>query len=155
MTSINAFRRIYGGNTAPSPSPSWTTGNDWRLWGGLMIPMPLKFKEIPDWPGYSISTAGDVWSCKRRKLLARTKDPQGYIRVHLYHPTKGTQNPHIHRLVLETFVGPCPESFECRHLNGDRTDNRLENLRWGSRGDNTKDQIQHRTFAWKNLKWYK
>lgn len=43
---------------------------------------------------------------------------------------------YVHRLVLETFVGPCPEGMECDHVNRDRSDNRLQNLRWVTSVDN-------------------
>lgn len=51
----------------------------------------------------------------------------------------------IHRLVLETFVGPCPKDMECRHLDGNPKNNCLENLRWGTRYENQQDSIKHGT----------
>jgi NUMOD4 motif/HNH endonuclease len=42
----------------------------------------------------------------------------------------------IHRMVLEAFVGPCPEGMECRHGPGGSLDNRLVNLSWGTHLDN-------------------
>ena len=51
----------------------------------------------------------------------------------------------VHRLVLEAFVRPAAPWEEGRHLNGDPSDNRLENLAWGSSSDNKKDSVLHRT----------
>jgi hypothetical protein len=51
----------------------------------------------------------------------------------------------IHRLVLEAFVGPCPNGFEACHNDGDRQNNRLENLRWDTRSGNHSDKEQHGT----------
>jgi hypothetical protein len=52
----------------------------------------------------------------------------------------------VHRLVLEAFVGPCPEGMECRHLNGDPEDNRWpENLVWGTSSENAGDRRRHGT----------
>ena len=51
----------------------------------------------------------------------------------------------IHRLVLENFVGPCPEGLETRHHNGDAQDNRLENLCWGTPLENACDRKVHGT----------
>jgi hypothetical protein len=49
----------------------------------------------------------------------------------------------IHRLILETFIGPCPEGMECCHKNDVPTDNRLENLRWDTRSNNVKDAFRN------------
>ena len=54
----------------------------------------------------------------------------------------------VHRLVLEAFVGPCPEGLEaCHSPDRDRTNNRLSNLRWGTREDNEADKVAHGTGA--------
>ncbi len=49
----------------------------------------------------------------------------------------------VHRLVLETFVGPCPDKQECCHNNGNSLDNRISNLRWDTRKANVKDACVH------------
>ena len=51
----------------------------------------------------------------------------------------------IHRLVLEAFVGPCPEGMEACHWDGDPTNNRVENLRWDTRSANARDRVRHGT----------
>lgn len=50
----------------------------------------------------------------------------------------------VHRMVLEVFVGPS-NGLECRHINGDKTDNRLENLSWGTTLENAMDRKSHGT----------
>ena len=49
----------------------------------------------------------------------------------------------VHELVLSAFVGPRPEGHECLHINGNPSDNRLENLRWGTRSENLRDKVRH------------
>ena len=49
----------------------------------------------------------------------------------------------LHRLVLAAFVGPPPEDHQTCHKNGNRFDNRLENLRYGTAQDNANDRIRH------------
>jgi hypothetical protein len=46
----------------------------------------------------------------------------------------------VHRLVLEAFVGPCPPGLEGCHRNDDSSDNRLENLYWGTHRQNMADR---------------
>lgn len=51
----------------------------------------------------------------------------------------------VHRLVLEAFVGPCPDGMEGCHNNGDPANNRVENLRWDTHANNMHDVIEHGT----------
>jgi hypothetical protein len=52
----------------------------------------------------------------------------------------------IHRALCETFHGlPSSPELEVRHLNGNKTDNRLENLKWGLHSENELDKVRHGT----------
>ncbi len=52
----------------------------------------------------------------------------------------------VHHLVLAAFVGPRPSpQHQARHLNGCRTDNRVENLAWGTCRENYADKVAHKT----------
>jgi hypothetical protein len=51
----------------------------------------------------------------------------------------------VHHLVLETFISPRSEGLECRHLNGNPADNRLQNLSWGTHSENELDKVKHGT----------
>lgn len=79
-----------------------------------------------------------------------TLTAKGYARVHIERPAPACMVK-VHRLVLESFVCPRPEGAECRHLNGDPSDNRLANLRWGTSADNKADQRAHGTMSWAKL----
>ena len=50
---------------------------------------------------------------------------------------------YVHSMLLEAFVCKRPEGYETRHLNGDGTDNRLDNLAWGTPQENSDDKILH------------
>jgi hypothetical protein len=98
---------------------------------------------------YDISNKGRVWSVARPhpavktgRIVAGAKDPKGYIQV-----TLGSRTFRVSRLVLETFVGPPgDDQHHAAHNNGDRADNRLENLRWASRKENAADKKLHGTY---------
>ena len=107
---------------------------------------------------YSVSSLGRVRSedrvvvgctgvrrCLTGKVLRPTRGhPGGYAGVTLYKDAV-KRSVWVHRLVLEAFVGPCPEGMEVCHTNGVSRDNRVENLRWDTRAANAADRIQHGT----------
>jgi hypothetical protein len=78
-------------------------------------------------------------------------DKDGYKRVGLYAKKRGLKpmNVPVHRLVLETFVGPCPQGTEGSHIDGDTANNRLDNLCWESHFDNEQRKNEHGT------RWFK
>lgn len=95
-------------------------------------------KRHPTFSEYSVTTEGRVWSHKTNRWLKPSPFSNGkYLFVC---PRKAGMTHHrmIHRLVLETFVGPCPAGMETCHLH---------NLRWGTRADNTQDRKKHGTFT--------
>ncbi|KKM78381.1 hypothetical protein LCGC14_1360570 [marine sediment metagenome] len=110
-------------------------------------------KTIPGFPNYAITRDGQVWSKPRtvsggRHWKGHWVKPglvNGYFQVGLFNKSKQYHrfNKMVHRLVLETYVGPCPDGMECRHLNGNKQDNYFENLCWGTRKENEKDKVQH------------
>lgn len=76
------------------------------------------------------------------KLLKPVRMSNDYRSVNLGAATNGRQIS-IHRAVLETFVGPCPSGMEGCHYDGDRSNNKLSNLRWDTRSENIKDVVRH------------
>jgi hypothetical protein len=54
---------------------------------------------------------------------------------------------YIHRLVLETFVGPRPKGMEACHKDDNPWNNRVDNLRWDTPKNNQADKIKHGTDA--------
>lgn len=71
---------------------------------------------------------------------------RGYRKVGLSRDGK-TEPRYVHAVVLETFIGPRPQWFDACHGNGDRSDNRLANLRWDTRSNNHADKASHGTDA--------
>lgn len=108
-----------------------------------MSELPDDAKPIPGYPGYYARPSGEIWSTKRRTMRLKPSEYR-YAQVGLAHKD-GQSSLLVHRLILRTFDRPPEPGEECRHLNGDGLDNRLENLAWGTRAENQADRVRHGT----------
>lgn len=122
-----------------------------------MAEKTAEYREIPGFPGYRVGDDGSVWSCwsnggnehtpritsKWRELKGwvdkRRGQSTGYVKVGLKRNGR-TVHCRVHRLVLEAFVGPCPDGMECRHLDDVKENNALRNLAWGTPTENARDR---------------
>ena len=110
-----------------------------------------EYRTIPGFPDYQVSNLGNVRSLKRKKprLLKPWTTAQGYKQVRLYLNTDTSVYLKVHYLVLKTFLGERPEGHCVRHLDGDRTNNELSNLAYGTSEANWNDRIDHDTYGYK------
>jgi len=99
---------------------------------------------IPEYSKYAITETGRVWSHRHKRFLKPCLS-KGYYYLCLYQDNGERKFKLLHTLILETFVGPCPKGMGCRHLNGNKQDNRLCNLKWGTQKQNIQDSIRHGT----------
>ena len=130
------------GHTAVFTHKGWIMDNE--IW-----------KDIPGYEGkYQASSMGRIRSIDRivfchgnnkkdyqRIMKGRVLRPgkfckSGHLSVVLGHGKNGSP---VHQLVALAFHGPCPEGMEVLHRNGDPTDNRPANLRYGTRSENILD----------------
>lgn len=101
-------------------------------------------KTIPKFENYAVTEDGQVWSKRKYKWLKSSNNGQGYSQVILCKNGKMFSRK-IHTLVLISYVGLRPAKKECRHLDGNKQNNNLYNLRWGTRSENQKDSVKHGT----------
>lgn len=116
----------------------------------------IVLKPIPVSPNddYMAGSDGQIYSRTKYKGFGRKElvdwyplqghmTPKGYRTISMSHENvKVTKS--VHRLVCMAFHGMPPIStMEVRHLNGDPTDNRPENLRWGTAEENWQDKRMH------------
>ena len=93
---------------------------------------------------YSICENGIITSHRglKPRLMNLTETPKGYKKVGL--SNHGLEECRfVHRLVLETFIGPLPTPLhQCDHVNGIKSDNRLVNLRWVTPKENGENSVR-------------
>lgn len=95
----------------------------------------MEWREIAGYEGlYLISSNGEVLSKKRNTLMKARLDRDGYLVVGLSKDNKQVTHK-IHRLVAESFLDKI-ENTEVDHINGIKTDNKVENLQWISQKEN-------------------
>ncbi|WP_370290261.1 HNH endonuclease [Nocardioides sp.] len=131
-----------------------------RLDAATPGPWEERWLPVPGCDGYEVSDFGNVrsfWlrgnprrlgkkSPTSRNLARRQGKAGGYPSVSLPRSDgDGYRSKLVHRLVIETFVGPCPPGHEVAHLNGDRTDARLANLAYVTHVENEAHKRSHGT----------
>lgn len=106
---------------------------------------------------YEVSSVGQIRSKKRTVSIGKNKrevggnfvkpilGSRGYYVVNFTAGGKRRQH-FLHKLVLESFIGPRPDGMDSCHNNGDRLDCSIKNLRWDTKSGNHKDKRKHGTW---------
>ena len=90
---------------------------------------------------YEVSDLGRVRNIKNRKntFVGRIRKPgfdkDGYHQMVLSKPGK-RYSTRIHRLVLSNFIGPCPKGLQINHIDGNKGNNRLDNIEYVTPSEN-------------------
>jgi hypothetical protein len=99
--------------------------------------------EINGYPTYLIYEDGRIYSKYLKKFRITHIDNNGYIRIRLCKDGIG-KTFKVHRLVAEHYIPNVENKPQVDHINRNRSDNRVENLRWVTRSENGQNQIVHR-----------
>lgn len=95
------------------------------------------WKPIQGFPKYQVSDLGRIKNIESGRIFTGTKDAFGYVHVRLINPQGTYTLKKVHRIVAEAFL-PNPE---CKpiidHIDGEKTNNALSNLRWFTYSENS------------------
>lgn len=113
------------------------------------------WSDIKEYPNYMVSNLGSVKSLsnnktRKEKILKQCKNNKGYLLVGLC-KNANEKKYQVHRLVAQTFI-PNPDNKSCiDHINGDKSDNRVCNLKWVTHEENSDNPISKN----KHIKFFK
>jgi hypothetical protein len=93
-----------------------------------------EWREVPGAPGYIVSSEG-----RAAKLLSDNPSTNGYIQHALHDGLGSRKREYRHTMVALAFFGPRPEGQYVLHKNDIKTDNGVENLRYGTPKENQAD----------------
>jgi len=99
-------------------------------------------KKILGFDNYTIDDLGNIYGPNKKLKSVRKHHKDGYLYVRL---KKNGQSFHkaVHRLMAITFLGPKKNGLEVRHLDGNKYNNNLINLSYGTRAENLLDDVKH------------
>ena len=100
------------------------------------------FAPIPGFSKYSVSDHGCVSG--PAGIMADYDSGKGYRQIILRDDIGRRRHVYVHRLVLMAHHGLPPyPTAQAAHWNGNRADNRIENLRWATPTQNAADRRRH------------
>ncbi len=112
------------------------------------------WKDVEGYEGlYQVSNLGNVKSLKRKKwngfnfiettekILKTSKSYKGYLRTRLYKDGKSKCFP-THRIVAQAFIPNPNNKPQVNHIDGDKTNNKAENLEWCTNAENQQHAIK-------------
>lgn len=107
----------------------------------MKLPTKLRFKTVDGFEDYVIYEDGTIRNIVTNNNL-KPRLQKGYLRVTMCIEGK-RHYKFIHQMLANAFIDNPYGHKVVRHLNDNRTDNRLSNLAWGSIGDNNQDKYDN------------
>lgn len=120
-----------------------------------VLPDGPEYREVPDCPGFMAGSDGSLWTCwtpgrwpqrtgRWRRVNSTPTTHCGHLRVLLRTAAGFRVTDFLHRVILITFVGPCPDGMiSCHDPDHNPANNATTNLRWATPTANSADTKKH------------
>lgn len=112
-------------------------GFKWKYLDKPNSDQPENCKIITEYPQYKVSSLGEIYSIRSKKVLKAQKNSNGYLWVQFSVNNK-KKNVYIHQLVAQHFIENADGKTIVNHIDGDKTNNNVENLEWVTQSENMK-----------------
>ena len=87
------------------------------------------WKEIDGTYGYMVSSEGEVYCQRSQRMLVQGMSRR-YKAVSIRYLNGAVRRVTVANLIAEAFLGKKPHGYQTHHINGDRLDDRLENIEY-------------------------
>lgn len=108
----------------------------------------MEYKKIKEYENYEINEYGEIRNIKTGRIL-KPYLQQGYYRISLMKDKNVKKSEAVHRLVAIAFIPNVDNKPIIDHINQNKTDNHVSNLRWSTYKENAKninlDKRKHKT----------
>lgn len=102
-----------------------------------LLTIDIETREIAGFPGYRATRDGRVFG-RRGHELSQWRNASGYAEVKV-----GRRHIGAHRAVALAWLGNPREASDVNHIDGDKTNNAVENLEWCSRSENLRHALDN------------
>lgn len=114
-------------------------------------------RKIPNFSNYRITTDGDIYNDKTSKKLTNSVSRSGSLRVSIRNDKGERKTCQVHRLLATTYIQNLSNKPQVDHIDGDKQNNNINNLRWCTDEENQKYRIEQGTtgvgWAGKKIQW--
>ena len=99
------------------------------------------YVQIKSFPNYQVSNFGNVKNTEINKILKQSFDEDGYKQISIYDENRKYHTKRVHRLVIEAFKENVENKPCVDHIDNDRQNNNINNLRFATRVENGRNRV--------------